>query len=79
MYLVKGERRHEQMGMGGTDGTKMSILDNKNVSSSIFFDTNEGSLGNAKRNYKGIWFFDKGGMGGLGATWNKQVVFAYHI
>jgi hypothetical protein len=36
MYLVKGERRHEQMGMGGTDGTKMSILDKKMLVRAFF-------------------------------------------
>ncbi len=29
--------------------------------------------------YKGICFFDKGGMDGWGATWKKTVVFLHEI
>ena len=65
------------MGDGRDTWKKRSISQKKSLFSRIFFDTEEGSLGNGKGIYKGICFFDKGGMDGWGATWKKKSLLIY--
>jgi hypothetical protein len=58
--------------MGGTNGKKGWFPSRNLPFWESFVDTNEGLLGNGKGIYKAIWLFDKGGMNGWGAKWEKN-------